>query len=142
MDKDVPQEQRDAILTRVCERIAEGESLRTICKDEDMPNRNTINEWIGASPQWATKCALAREAQGDVMDEKQMDTLADMRSGVIDADVGRVEIAVYQWRAKKLRPRVYGDALQVEHSGNIGNAIAERLADGRKRLTGSLTGTE
>jgi len=34
------------LATKICERIAEGESVSTIAKDEDMPSAPTIFRWL------------------------------------------------------------------------------------------------
>lgn len=31
---------------KICERIADGESLRSICEDSKMPSRETVRKWI------------------------------------------------------------------------------------------------
>lgn len=52
----------------------------------------------------------------------------------IKADNKRIQVDLRKWYAAKIAPKVYGEHLHLEHSGNIGNAIGERLASGRKRL--------
>jgi hypothetical protein len=34
------------LATKICERIANGESVRSIVKDEDMPASSTIFRWL------------------------------------------------------------------------------------------------
>jgi hypothetical protein len=43
---------------RICERLADGETLRAICRDEGRPDERTVREWAvddveGFSPQYA-----------------------------------------------------------------------------------------
>jgi hypothetical protein len=52
----------------------------------------------------------------------------------IKADDKRVRVDLRKWYASKLASKVYGEHLHLEHSGNIGNEIMERLARGRKRV--------
>ncbi len=51
----------------VCARIAGGESLRFICEDKDLPDRDTINRWLNADNDGALcgQYARAREEQAD-----------------------------------------------------------------------------
>jgi hypothetical protein len=112
------------IAERILERIADGESLRTICREEEYPSRYTVIRWLWGDDEnakafeFATKYARAREAQGDVMDDRILETADTVTSETAAAD--RVKIMAYQWRAAKLRPKVYGDKQHVEHSGRVG----------------------
>ena len=38
-----------AIWNKICERIACGEPLRSICKDDAMPARSTFHRWLARS---------------------------------------------------------------------------------------------
>ncbi len=116
---------------KVCERIARGESLVDITRDAKMPNYSTITRWL-VKDEGGAACAMyarAREAQADYMADVM---LAEARSGGED-DVQRARLIVdtMKWTAAKLRPRVYGDKLDVKHTGNltIGIKRNERLED-------------
>jgi len=65
-----PSTYTDVLADLICDRIADGESLRAICNDDAMPDRRTVLRWL-ADPEhttFATKHAHAREMQGDLMD--------------------------------------------------------------------------
>ncbi|GLU25538.1 hypothetical protein [Brucella sp. NBRC 12950] len=57
------QEMADAI----CERIADGDSLRTICAEESFPARSTVFKWLSQHTAFADQYARAREAQADAI---------------------------------------------------------------------------
>lgn len=105
----------------ICDRIAVGDSVRTICEDEGMPNRVTVLRWLETHPDFAAKYARAREAQADVMDEKIM-TVADACTAETAA-ADRVKIGAYQWRAARLAPKRYGERVAQEISGPDGGPI-------------------
>ncbi len=111
----------------ILDRIAGGESLRRICADEEYPSRQTVLRWLWGESEEANawgfvaKYARAREAQGDLMDDK---ILEEAEVATPDtAALARVRIDAYKWRASKLKPKVYGDKQQLEHSGPGGDAI-------------------
>lgn len=58
----------------ICIRLAEGESLNKICKDEGMPDKATVFRWLGAEASFCDKYARARELQA----ETQFDELIDI----------------------------------------------------------------
>ncbi len=65
-----PTDYNDALGERICSNIADGESLRSICRDEDYPDRATVFRWLAIPDHiwFRDQCALAREASADADD--------------------------------------------------------------------------
>ena len=74
-----PSSYTPAIAQAICHRIADGESLRTICTDDDMPNRSTVFDWLGQHAEFADQYARAREmsAEADADDALHAATGSD-----------------------------------------------------------------
>jgi Bacteriophage Sf6, terminase small subunit-like len=54
----------------ICERLADGESLRAICSDSGMPDKATVLSWLDSQPAFRDRYALARQMQiEDLVDE-------------------------------------------------------------------------
>jgi hypothetical protein len=51
----------EAVRAQVCERLARGEPLRTICADRDLPGRRTIQRWVKADPGFRRQYENARD---------------------------------------------------------------------------------
>ena len=119
----------------ICARIADGEGLRSICRDEAMPGRQTVMDWLNSQglqfDEFRAKYARARELQGDLLDE-QIQQVADVATPE-DVQVAKLRVETMKWRAAKLNPKKYGDKIQTEHSGAIGVGIAEVLRARRTR---------
>lgn len=101
---------RAAILAKVYERMAEGESLRSICRDDDMPARSTVNLWLiedGHSDHYAR----AKEVRADLYFEQVVE-IADDTSKT--PDDRRIAIDARKWAAGKLHGK-YSD--KVKHVG-------------------------
>lgn len=97
----------DEIAETICDLIASGESLVSICKSsDDLPGIRTVLRWAKENADFGMKYAGAREAQAEVMDDKIL-TAAD--EAEIDPQAARVRIEAYKWRAAKLAPKSYGD---------------------------------
>lgn len=105
---------------KFCERLAAGESLRSICSDPEMPSAPTIYTWLDRFPLFAERYARARSAQTEAMLEEMLE-IADNTK--IDPQDKRVRIDTRKWAMSKLRPKKYGDKLDLEHSGPDGGAI-------------------
>jgi hypothetical protein len=46
---------------RICQRLANGESLRAICADPNMPDKATVLRWADRNPEFRGRYARARE---------------------------------------------------------------------------------
>ena len=97
---------------RICERIADGESLRSICSDDDMPDRQSVLNWLGEHSDFSAKYARAREAQADHLFE-DMQQVADTGNPE-DVQRARLRVMTMQWRASKLAPKKYGDKQEID----------------------------
>ncbi len=123
---------------RICERLADGESLRTICVDENMPDKATVFRWLADDQHEAFRdqYARAREAQADALVDEMIDIADDgsndwmERKNADGESIGWMEngealrrsqlrIAARQWVAGKMRPKKYGDKLELEHGGRV-----------------------
>lgn len=126
---------------KICERITEGQSLRTICADEFMPGKATVFRWLAAFPEFRDQYARAREAQADVMAEEILE-IADTpeegerreegsnKDGAFDKTVvedmlghRRLQVDARKWLMSKLAPKKYGDKVTAEHTGPGGGAL-------------------
>jgi len=59
-----PSSYTETFADEICRRIAEGETLKQICRDEDMPARSTVQKWVLDDVQgFSGKYARAREIQ-------------------------------------------------------------------------------
>ncbi|RVH87752.1 hypothetical protein CN204_04265 [Sinorhizobium meliloti] len=119
-----PSDFTQEIADTICERIADGESLRSICNGEDMPNKATVFRWLAVHDVFRDQYARARETQADALFD---DVLAiadqyDSASDAINPDLiqrAKLRIDTRKWMAGKLRPKKYGDKIDVEHSGQL-----------------------
>ena len=131
------------IADAICEGIAEGRSLRDICDEPGMPNKATVFRWLAddAYMLFRDQYTRAREAQADVLfddilqiaDDGKRDTYIDADGNErTDQDViarSRLRVDARKWMAGKLRPKVYGDKIQTEHSGEMTVRSATDLKD-------------
>lgn len=93
----------------ICKRIAEGESLNTICKDKGIPNAETVRKWLHDFPEFLGNYARAREQQAD----HYADEMVDIADNATDTNKARLQIDARKWKASKLLPKKYGDKLDI-----------------------------
>lgn len=97
--------------------LMDGKSLVKVCAADGMPHRVTVARWMDADPDFASRCARAREMQADLMDDKIIDLIDETTPE--NASAQRVKLAAMQWRAAKLAPKKYGDKVQQEITGSL-----------------------
>lgn len=110
----------------ICERLIEGESLRRICLDDKMPNAGTVCRWLGENEAFREQYALAREAQADTLADEILDIADDGSNDYMGDDEkyngdavqrSKLRVDARKWVAAKLKPKKYGDRIDVT-SGN------------------------
>ena len=99
------------LFDRICERIAEGESLRAICADDDMPSVTSVMRWLAADTALSEQYTRAREVQGDGEFDKAREIAFAATPDTVQ--VARLQYDAVKWRAGKLRPKVYGDKVAI-----------------------------
>jgi hypothetical protein len=61
----------------ICDRIAEGESLRAICADPGMPDKATVLDWLARQKEFRDAYTSAREFQEDLLLEEIIELARD-----------------------------------------------------------------
>lgn len=103
------------IADRICERLADGESLRAICSDDDMPATSTVCRWLANNEAFQEQYTHARELQADALFDDCL-AIADGTTLKAKEDVQdrRLQIDTRKWMAGKLKGK-YSD--KIKHVG-------------------------
>jgi len=124
----------DKMALIICDRIANGESLKSICQDEDIPARSTVFKWLAENKTFSDMYARAREEQADTIFDEIIEIADDGRNDWMERrgeeDAGwvtngeniqraKLRIDARKWMAAKLRPKKYGERQEIEHSGSV-----------------------
>ena len=99
------------IAEAICDRIADGESLREVCRSPGMPDKVTVLRWLNAHEDFRTHYARARDIQTEVLIDEIVG-LSDSVIGCADAAVvngARLAIDTRKWIAGKQMPKKYGE---------------------------------
>jgi hypothetical protein len=132
-----PTDYTDQLAALICSRIAAGESLRSVCRDDVMPARTTIHRWLADETkkefrdQYAQACDERAEgifeeiieiADTPVPAEKVV-TKADGKQEVTTGDAverSKLQVDARKWVVARMAPKKYGDKLNVEATGKDG----------------------
>lgn len=123
-----PTKYTEELASNFCERMINGESVRTICKADDMPVPSTIFLWMakhpGFSEQYDRAKALAVQAIADdileIADNQVTNTIiVDGKEQTVKDSVGvahaKLRVDTRKWLLSKIAPNKYGDKLQTSN---------------------------
>lgn len=127
-----------AVLTEICEQLANSSmGLAYICReDERLPTSKSVYQWLSAeikstgSRILGDMYAHAKESQADYLADELIEIADDgtndwmEKKGKDGENIGyelngehvqrsRIRVDVRKWIAAKLKPRVYGDKLEI-----------------------------
>lgn len=109
----------------ICLRLADGESLRSICAGKDMPDRVTVFRWLREREEFRNQYARAREDQAESIFEEILEIADDGRRDYVEDEEGhqavdhdhiqraKLRVETRKWMLGKLAPKKYGERLQL-----------------------------
>lgn len=140
------------LVPEIVARLSTGETLRSICRDEHMPNYTIVYGWMDADADIAQRIARARELGADAIAESILEIADDARNDYMESqdDQGGVayklngeHIQRSKLRAEmrlkllaKWQPKKYGDKLELDnkHSGSVQvEAISVSIVDPKSK---------
>lgn len=114
---------------QICSELAEGKSLRSVCLASDMPDKSTVFRWLRSNEEFRDQYARAKEEAADALVEEMLDIADDATNDyqvvkskagneypVLNAEFAqrsRLRIDTRKWIASKLKPKKYGDRLDL-----------------------------
>ncbi len=136
----------NALAERICARLADGESLRSVCRDDQMPALSSVMKWLDHHPAFAEQYARARacgleamaedildisdNATNDWMERHGEDAVGYVENGEAMAR-SKLRVDSRKWLLSKLAPKKYGDKLDMAVSGSVTVELV-RFADPTK----------
>lgn len=111
---------KKSLANRICDRIAEGESLRSICRDSDMPHVQTVRRWLADDNKkdFRAQYIRAREEQADYYADVIVEE-ADKAKDRDSAAAAKVKVDARKWVASKLKPKKYGEKLDIDQTSEV-----------------------
>lgn len=140
------------IADKICARIACGETLRAICREDGFPSHTTVYTWLDEQPEFALRFGRARAQGEDVIAQECMEIADNASNDWMELHSEESENAGYKLNGEhvqrsKLRietrlkllakwnPKKWGDKTQAEISGPGGGAIQTEARIDVSRLT-------
>lgn len=133
-----------ALAEALCLRISNGESLRKICADEDMPHTATILRWLDQDETFRGQYMRARQMQAILWSEEVLEISDEIANDSYEDEDGnirtnhevvarsRLRVDTRKWMLSKMLPKVYGDKLMTEVTGKDGGPVQIEAFDASK----------
>jgi hypothetical protein len=126
----------DEIAEEICDRLAAGEPLASICRDAHMPDEKAVRKWVQTRAEtFGPMYARARDIGYDSIAERILELGEDRAEcigpdGYIDnGEIQRLRLLSdnRKWLLSKMQPKRYGDKVTQEITGEDGGALITRI---------------
>lgn len=137
----------------ICRRLMEGESMVAICRDETMPARSTVFEWLATNAEFQRAYILAKQLLAETFADEIVEISDDTSKDWIETEDGKVldhehvqrsrlRVDSRKWLASKLAPKRYGDSASLRVGGMEGAGREMSDDDRAVRLAAILAAAE
>lgn len=128
-----PTDYSPEMAARICEGLATGRSLRSVCREEGMPCLASIFLWISKYPEFSDQYAKAKQTGLEALAEDLLEISDDGQNDWMENNDpdnpgyrlngehiqrSKLRVDTRKWLLSKLVPKKYGDKMTQEHVGN------------------------
>lgn len=110
-----------SVWEEILSKLEEGLTLRQLCEEPGMPCWSGLRKFIRAEPERVTQYAHARAIGAEALEDELLH--AARSAGPEDANARRLQVDALKWVMSKRAPKVYGDKITQEHTGEGGGPI-------------------
>lgn len=129
-----PSDYGSEIAGTICDRLASGETLRAICRDDAMPAQSSVYLWLRTHADFSEQYARAREAQADNWADEIVEISDDASNDYMEREHGpavnsehitrsRLRVDARKWLMSKAAPKKYGDKIDHTHAAPDGGPV-------------------
>jgi len=135
-----PTKYTQELADEICSQLSDGDSMRTVCKPETMPDKATLFRWIRTREEFRDQYTRAKYESADALTDEMLDIADDAsndwmeRHDKDDKKTGwqlngdhvqrsRLRIETRKWLASKLKPKKYGERIHQKISGDEANPL-------------------
>ena len=114
-----PTKYSEELANEICERVANGEPLRVICREEGKPTWSTFYDWLNKYPELSALYARSRDLGTDAIAEDLLSELYEPPERILSEGGDRIDsayVSLLKARAdiklkllSKWNPKRYGD---------------------------------
>lgn len=119
-----PTTYNEKVAAKIVQRMCDGESLKSICRDDNMPHMSTVLLWKSKHPEFSDQYESAMRARAqhlfdellEIADNSANDTFVDdngsERTNTEVVARSRLKVDTRKWALSKMMPKLYGDKVE------------------------------
>lgn len=131
------------LATLICDELASGRTLRSVCRDPGMPHESTVRKWANEDREgFHTQYTRAREIGYHAMADETVEIADDGANDWMERHDGenvgwkangehiqrsRLRVDTRKWLLSKALPKVFGE--KVTHAGDPENPLIPEVSD-------------
>ncbi len=128
------------LANEICKRMAEGESVSSICADKHMPAKATVTNWkLKNTEGFGEQYTHAHEARQEFLFSELLEIADDGRNDWMERENGsecidsehiqrsKLRIETRKWQLSKMNPKLYGDKTQLTGADGDGPVKVEAI---------------
>lgn len=121
-----PSDYTQELADEICERLSEGQSLRTVCSDDKMPSRKTVFSWMRKHQEFLNQYTRAKQESADALAEEILDISDDAEAAIKGtaekkssamAQAYRLRVDTRKFIMAKMKPKKYGEKIDLTTNG-------------------------
>ena len=116
-----PTKYNGAMIEDICEKIANGRSLRSICAENGMPTTSTVCKWLIENKEFSEQYTRARDKQADYFAEEIIEIADSAEAESAAVAKAKLQIDARKWAASKIAPKKYGDKQEIDVKSSDGS---------------------
>ena len=123
----------EAIADKVLDMLADGLSLRAICRTNGLPSGAVVRKWLARNPDFARQYAYAREEQADTLFDETLAIADAIGDDATNEQIRRAQLQIdtRKWLAGKLRPKKYGDNQKLDAQNDTQSITMQQINIGK-----------
>ena len=104
----------EVLATEILDQLAEGKTMRAICRESGMPSARTVNRWATDDVNgFAARFDRARKLQADSLFDEVLDITNEQFIDNVEVQAARLKVDARKWFLAKLYPEKFGDKVEI-----------------------------
>ena len=108
--------QSPELLSEIAERLANGETILQITRDDGMPDRGTFTRWMMNDPDVLKQMMNAYQFNALYLVETMLDTVDGGESSTGNIERDKLKVATLKWIAAKYNRAYFGDTIDIKQT--------------------------
>ncbi|STY93204.1 ubiquitin carboxyl-hydrolase [Moraxella bovis] len=119
----------DELTLEICERIANGRSLRSVCLDKDMPAMSTVMDWLNNNDDFSEQYRRACEDRETTHFEEMLTIADEVLPETAEVARAKLRIDTRKWVLARMNPKKYSDKGQDDNTDNAISLMAKFMKE-------------